>query len=211
MRCKNGESYSLTLAGAANLLGYVPQGDYAYGNQAVNRTAWEAFGAYLGISGDQAARKVVDLAIQSLRPVIEELISDYELDRSFITLVGGGGSGAVVVYALAEQMKFEARLAKNAPYISTIGVALAMVREQVERTVVAPTEDDIKRIRQEVIEKIVRSGANEATVDVTIEVDMQKNLLRAIATGATELRQKTLPQKNRRRRNWRPSLRRRST
>lgn len=195
MCCKNGESYSLTLAGAANLLGYVPQGDYAYGNQAVNRTAWEAFGAYLGISGDQAARKVVDLAIQSLRPVIEELIADYELDRSFITLVGGGGSGAVVVYALAEQMKFEARLAKNAPYISTIGVALAMVREQVERTVVAPTEDDIKRIRQEVIEKIVRSGANEATVDVTIEVDMQKNLLRAIATGATELRQKNLAAK----------------
>ena len=47
-------------------------------------------------------------------------------------------------------------------------------------------------MRRDIIEKIVKSGANEATVDVTIEVDAQKNILRAIATGATELRQKDL-------------------
>ena len=48
------------------------------------------------------------------------------------------------------------------------------------------------RIRADVIEKIVRSGAKEETVDVAIEIDAQKNILRAIATGATELRQKSL-------------------
>ena len=53
-------------------------------------------------------------------------------------------------------------------------------------------EEDIKKIRRDIIEKIVKSGANEKTVDVTIEVDAQKNILRAIATGATELRQKDL-------------------
>ena len=196
LRTKNGEIYSMTLAGAANILGYVPEGDYAYGNQSVNRAAWEAFGEAMGKSAVECARSVMDTAIRTLRPVIDELISDYELDRNFITLVGGGGSGAVVAFSLAESMGFKARIAMNAPYISTIGVALAMVREQVERTVVAPTEDDIKKIRAEVIEKIVRSGANEATVDVTIEVDMQKNLLRAIATGATELRQKNLSEKD---------------
>ena len=42
------------------------------------------------------------------------------------------------------------------------------------------------------MEKIVRSGAKEETVDVSIEIDAQKNILRAIATGATELRQKSL-------------------
>ena len=195
IRTKDGDVYSLTLAGAANLLGYVPKEDYAYGSQSSNRSAWEVFGAYLGISAEEAAKEVMGQAIKTLKPVIEDLIADYELDRNFITLVGGGGSGSVVTYALAEDMRFTARIAKNAPYISTIGVALAMVREQVERTVVSPGEDDIKRIREEVIEKIVRSGANEATVDVTIEVDMQKNLLRAIATGATELRQKNLTAK----------------
>lgn len=192
LACKSGKVYSLTLAGAANLLGYIPERDYAYGNQEINQAAWESFARYLGVTAEEAARKVIDLATGKLRTVVDELITEYELDRNFITLVGGGGSGAVVVFALAEKMGFQAKLAKNAPYISTIGVALAMVREQIERTVVNPGEDDIKKIRQDVMEKIVRSGANEATVDITIEVDMQKNILRAIATGATELRQKDL-------------------
>ena len=32
VRCRNGRRYALTLAGAANILGYVPKEDYAYGN-----------------------------------------------------------------------------------------------------------------------------------------------------------------------------------
>ena len=151
-----GREYSLTLAGAANLLG------------------------------------CMDLAMDKLAAVVEELIDEYELDTRFVTLVGGGGSGAVIVHSLAERMNVKWKIAKNAPYISTIGVALAMVREQMERTIANPTDDDIKKMRRDIIEKIVKSGANEATVDVTIEVDAQKNILRAIATGATELRQKDL-------------------
>jgi N-methylhydantoinase A/oxoprolinase/acetone carboxylase beta subunit len=188
----DGNSYSYTLAGAANLLGYIPEGDYAKGNSISTKAAWEVLGDYLGISAEEAARQVMDLAMKKLVVVVNDLIQEYELDRKFITLVGGGGSGTVVVNALAEYMGFKWKLAKNAPYISTIGVALAMVREQMERTIVNPTEDDIKKIRMEIIEKIVQSGAQEDTVDVSIEIDTQKNILRAIATGATELRQKDL-------------------
>lgn len=188
----SGMEVSLTLAGAANLLGYVPDGDYAKGNIQPTTAAWDALGAYLGCTGTDAARKTMDLAMDKLVDVVEELIDEYELDTKFVTLVGGGGSGAVIVHALAERMGVKSKIAKNAPYISTIGVALAMVREQMERTIANPTEEDIKKIRRDIIEKIVKSGANEKTVDVTIEVDAQKNILRAIATGATELRQKDL-------------------
>lgn len=187
-----GKEYSLTLAGAANLLGYVPEGDYAKGNNQAAQAAWKALGEYLGCTGTEAAEKTVDLAMDKLVEVVEELIAEYELDTKFVTLVGGGGSGAVIVHALAKRMGVKWKIAKNAPYISTIGVALAMVREQMERSVTNPTEDDIKKIRRDIIEKIVQSGAQEKTVDVTIEVDAQKNILRAIATGATELRQKDL-------------------
>lgn len=188
----SGMEVSLTLAGAANLLGYVPEGDYARGSSQPTTAAWNALGAYLGCTGTEAARKTMDLAMDKLVDVVEELIDEYELDTKFVTLVGGGGSGAVIVHALAERMGVKSKIAKNAPYISTIGVALAMVREQMERTIANPTEEDIKKIRRDIIEKIVKSGANEKTVDVTIEVDAQKNILRAIATGATELRQKDL-------------------
>lgn len=192
VRNPKGEEYSLTLAGAANLLGYVPEGDYARGNEQTASAAWEALGAYLGCTGTEAARQTMNLAMDKLAEVVEELIEEYELDTKFVTLVGGGGSGAVIVHALAERMDVKWKIAQNAPYISTIGVALAMVREQMERTVANPTEDDIKKIRRDIMEKIVKSGAKEETVDVTIEVDAQKNILRAIATGATELRQKDL-------------------
>ncbi|MEY8537687.1 hydantoinase/oxoprolinase family protein [Lactococcus muris] len=189
---ESGKQYSYTLAGAANLLGYVPDGDYAQGNTEANKYAWEALGNYLKMTAEDAAREVIRLAIDKLEPVIDDLIAEYELDKNFITLVGGGGSGAIVVPALAERYAMKWKLAQNAPYISTIGVALAMVREQIERSIVNPTEKDIKKIRSEVIEKIVQSGANEETVDVNIEIDTQRNIVRAVATGATELRQKNL-------------------
>lgn len=192
LAAQDGAEYAYTLAGAANLLGYVPQDDYARGVDASNAAAWEVLGRYLQCSGQDAARQVVDAAMAKLSEVVEDLIAEYELDRKFTTLVGGGGSGAVIVNALAEKMGVKCRMAKNAPYISTIGVALAMVREQMERTIANPTDEDIKRIRADILEKIVRSGAKEETVDIAIEIDAQKNILRAIATGATELRQKNL-------------------
>lgn len=192
IKTQDGTEYSYTLAGAANLLGYVPAGDYACGIERSNAAAWEVLGQFTGCTGKEAAQRVMDLAVSKLSAVVEELIAEYCLDRSFVTLVGGGGSGAVIVNALGEKMGIKSRMAKNAPYISTIGVALAMVREQMERTIANPTDEDITRIREDIIEKIVRSGAKEETVDVSIEIDAQKNILRAIATGATELRKKNL-------------------
>ncbi len=177
---------ALTLAGA---------GDYAVGDVSAARTAWGALAEHMGVSADEAAKQAIKKAVDKLRPVIDGLIAEYALDSNMITLVGGGGSGAVLVPALADSYGFKWKIAKNAPYISTIGVALAMVREQIERSVINPTEEDIKRIRQEVIEKIVCSGAKEETVDVSIEIDPQKSLVRAIATGSTELRTRDLNDK----------------
>lgn len=69
-------------------------------------------------------------------------------------------------------------------------MALALVRDVVERTVPNPTQEDILRIREEAERLVVKAGANPETVDVHVEIDAQRNLVRAIATGATELRTK---------------------
>lgn len=191
-----GTQYSYTLAGAANLLGYVPDHDYARGNAISNRKAWDALGNHMGISGEEAARNVIDIAVKKVSQVVDQLIQEYELTKNFSVLVGGGGSASIVIPALAEYQNMKYKIAKNAPYISTIGVALAMVREQMERSVINPTEQDIKKIRSDIFDKIVKSGANEKTVDISIEIDAQKNILRAIATGSTELRTKDLTTMN---------------
>ncbi|MWV47067.1 hydantoinase/oxoprolinase family protein [Paenibacillus sp. HJL G12] len=192
--CSNGKEYSYTLAGAANILNYIPDGDYAKGNKEAAVKAWKALADQIEVRVEEAARQVMDIAIDKTMKTVNEMIDDYELDRSFVTLVGGGGSGAVLVPAMAERESFKCQIANNAPYVSTIGVALAMVKEQLERTVVNPTDEDIKRIRAEIVERIVKSGASEDTVEVTIEIDSQKNILRAVATGSTELRSKDLAQ-----------------
>jgi N-methylhydantoinase A len=188
--CANGQSYALTLAGAANILGYVPKDDYAAGNLDAALCAWQALADELNSSVQKLCQQALDIAIGKVRSVVEGLLSAYDLDPNLIRLVGGGGSASVVVPALSKQMGIRFQIAKNAPYISTIGVALALVREQIERNVSNPTDADIRKIRHDVIEAITRAGADEQTVDVAVEIDSQKNILRATATGATELRTK---------------------
>lgn len=191
VRCAGGR-YALTLAGAANLLGYVPEDDYAHGNVEAARPAWQSLADTLGITVEDACRQAMDIACKKVGQVVEALISDYQLNRGVIQLVGGGGSAAVLAPYLGEKLQLRHRIAKNAPYISTIGVAMAMVTERLERNIVHPGAEDIKKIRHDVTEMIVRAGASPETVEITVEIDAQKNILRAVATGATELRTKNL-------------------
>ena len=187
-----GGRYALTLAGAANILGYVPEGDYARGNAEAARAAWKALADTLGVTVEDACRQAMDIACKKVGQVVEALIADYQLNRGVIHLVGGGGSAAVLAPYLGEKLNLRHRIAKNAPYISTIGVAMAMVTERLERNVVHPSADDIKKLRHDITEMIVKAGADPATVEITVEIDAQKNILRGIATGATELRTKNL-------------------
>jgi len=95
-----------------------------------------------------------------------------------------------VVPYLAEELGMKYKIARNAEVISPIGVALAMVRDIVERTIANPTDDDILMVRREAEQQALKSGASPGTIDVFIEADAKNNIVRAIATGATELKTK---------------------
>ncbi|HWA13641.1 MAG TPA: hypothetical protein VHA15_11150, partial [Burkholderiales bacterium] len=75
-----------------------------------------------------------------------------------------------------------------AEVISSIGVALALVRETVERQMPSPTPEDLQRIKREAFDAVVRLGAAPENVEVTIEVDPQTQRVRATAMGASEMR-----------------------
>jgi hypothetical protein len=51
-----------------------------------------------------------------------------------------------------------------------------------------PTPEDLLRIRKEVEEGAARSGAAPETITVEVEVDSLRNIVRATASGTTELR-----------------------
>jgi hypothetical protein len=84
------------------------------------------------------------------------------------------------------------RIAANAPVLSAIGTALAMIRDVVERTVPDATEEDVLRIRREGAEAVVRAGADPDSVVVDVQYDARSAVLRAVASGHTELRERDL-------------------
>ena len=188
IECAGGVRVALTMAGAANIAGYVAEGDYARGNVEAARKAWQPLADNMGVSVEEAARKVLEYAAVKNSKVAAQLIKDYEMDPRTTVFVGGGGGASTVVPHLAEYMKHKHKIANNAPVISTIGVALAMVRDMVERSVTNPTDEDIISVRREAELKAIQNGAAPGTVEVSVEVDTQRNIVRAIAVGATEMR-----------------------
>ena len=192
VECSNGKKFALTLSGAANIAGYVKEDNYAYGNVEAAKKAWAPLAKNMGLSVEEAAKQALHLSAKKNGKVVESFIKDYGLDRKTLTFVGGGGGAASVVPHIAEEFGVKYKIARNASVISPIGVALAMVRDMVERTIQNPTEKDILALRYEAIQKAVKSGANPDSVEVKIEVDTQQNKVRAIAIGTTELRTKEL-------------------
>ncbi len=190
IECANGVKVALTMAGAANLAGYVREEDYAFGNVEAARKAWKPLADNMGCSVEEAARKALSFAAVKNGKVVSQLMKDYGMDSQHTVFVGGGGGAATVVPHLAETMKHKFKIAQNAPVISTIGVALAMVRDMVERSVANPTDADIISVRREAEQKAIQNGAAPGTIEVSVEVDTQKNIIRAIAVGATEMRSK---------------------
>ena len=135
---------------------------------------------------------ILDRSFPKVANVVEDLINDYDLDRNLLTLSGGGGGAWAIVPYTANKMGLPHEIAPNAPMISAIGAALALVRDSIEKTIIDPSESDILRVRKEAEEAVIRMGASPDTVEVQVEIDPQKNILRAVATGATEFRSRDL-------------------
>ncbi|MDQ2908674.1 MAG: hydantoinase/oxoprolinase, partial [Candidatus Eremiobacteraeota bacterium] len=185
LRLRDGNRVTVTPTCAANLLGYVAAGDFAHGSEASAHAACTCIAAQFGTSPEALATAILERAADKLGAAIDELIADYELGRADVELVGGGGGAAALVPFAAKRLGFRHRLARDAEVISPLGVALALVRDVVERTIVAPSAADVVRVRREAFERVVAAGAAPELVDVTIEIDARRNLVRAIASGAT--------------------------
>ena len=84
-------------------------------------------------------------------------------------------------------MKLKYSIPEAAAVISSIGVALAMVRDVVERVIPSPTSKDIAEIKKEAKALAIKSGAVPDSIEVQIEIDPQTSKVTAIALGSTEV------------------------
>lgn len=188
IKLKGGKRITITNSCAANVLGLVKPEHFSYGNANAARKAMQPIADYLGVSVEEVATQILTRAYEKISPVIMELADKYKLEHDQISLVGVGGGATSLIGFCANKMNINYSVPENAEVISSIGVALAMVRDVVERVVPNPTPEDIRSIKREAIDKAVESGASPDTVEVHIEIDAQTSKLTAIALGSTEVK-----------------------
>lgn len=187
IKLASGKRVTITNSCAANVLGYVKEGDYSRGNIESARKCIKPLADYIGVSVEECCRQILHKAYEHVEPIILNFAEKYKIDRDQIDLVGcGGGASALLPYC-AEQLKMNYSLAKHAEVISSIGVALAMIRDVVERVIPNPTTEDIRQIKKEAKEMAIKNGAVPDTIEVQIEIDNQTSKVTAIAMGSNEV------------------------
>lgn len=181
-----GQRSAPTTTCAANLLGYIKPGDYSAGSSLEQvRKAFQALASHLKLSSaEDVARRVSDAAADKVLPTVKQLLKDYGSADRTVKLLGGGGGAGAIVPVVAEKLGFPHEIARRAEVISAIGAALAMVKETIERNIVEPSQADLARLRAEAESAVIGMGADPGTVEVTVSVDAQKNIVTAVATGS---------------------------
>lgn len=184
---RDGRRIALTPTCAANMLGYVPDDAFARGNAESAGIAFQVLAKEIGCDAETIARQTLEIACAKLATYVRALARDYALESNSLVLVGGGGGAAALVPYLAESLRLPHRVAKDAEVISPIGVALALLRDSVERTMVDPSPEEIARLRREASDLVIAAGAAPERVEVNVEIDTRRNRVRATASGATVL------------------------
>jgi N-methylhydantoinase A len=186
----SGQRYAVTSTCAANALGLVDSAMHAYADPAAACHAFDLLARYLHSDVEAVATAVLDRAVSKLVPVLESLSAEYRLDPDQQTLIGVGGGVGALIRHLANRTGHKYAVPKDAEIISSIGAALAMVREVVERIIPNPTPDDLLAIRKEALDAAARLGANSTGIDVSVEVDKATGRVRAVAVGSAEMQSK---------------------
>lgn len=183
----DGQRAAITTTCAANAAGLLSDNDYSHGDESSASAAFKLLGPLLGKSAEEAAKSVVEAAAQKVVVLCKDLLKEYPVETAKLTVVGGGGGASVIAPAAARILVFDYRRSSDAEVISAIGAGVAMLKNVVEKSVVDPTEQDIKAVRAEAMQSLIAAGGAPDKIQVEIEVDRQKNIVRATATGASTL------------------------
>jgi N-methylhydantoinase A len=215
---KNGNSrerlFAITTTCAANALGLISDDDYAKGNSESAKIALSILARELGTSMEKAANQILEIAtdkiLQIMNPMLKEYALTYNKPRGFLLnrtenknrfgnkegntansnfiLVGGGGGASVLVPHLAKTLNMNYKKAEHAEVISSIGVAAAMIHEELEKTVdVNPKPEEVSLMMDEVKDLALAKGALPESITVHSEYVSDRSLLRVTATGNMSL------------------------
>lgn len=185
-----GRRYAITTTCAANALGITDPEMYSFAAPEAARRAISLLAEYLVVDPETAATAILDKAISKIVPVLDDLVTEYTLDADQQTLIGVGGGVGSLIQHLGNQTGRPFVVPQDAEVISSIGAALAMVREVVERIIPNPKPAEILSVKMEALEAVLRLGADKDTIDISVEIDRGTNRVRAVAIGAAKMKTK---------------------
>ncbi len=189
----NGEakpSITLTPTGASNVLGLASE--YGKGDTDSIHKSFEAVAAWLNTTKEALAERILDLCARKVTAIVKRMLEEHKLKNKSITFVGGGGGAEAIVPFSAKKLKLEHRIARNTEVISAIGVALGIIQDTVERTIMNPSDGDLVALRKEAFDSVLKMGADADSIQVVVEVDRQTKRVSATASGTPELRTRSL-------------------
>lgn len=90
IKLKSGKRVTITNSCAANVLGYVKEGDYSRGYVESARKCIKPLADYVGVSVEECCRQILHKAYEHIEPIILKFAEKYKIDRDQIDLVGCG-------------------------------------------------------------------------------------------------------------------------
>lgn len=187
----DGRAAALTNTCAANALGLVAPGDYAFANAEAARAGFALAGRVLRLGADELARRMLEASCAVIGDLVAAVAKTHHLASPSIVAVGGGAGalGRQVAAALGRACV----VPEGAEVISSVGDALSLVRAERERTISDPGPDAIQALADEAEAEALAAGASPTTLDVRVSYVADRGSLRAVATGALALKSGALP------------------
>jgi N-methylhydantoinase A/oxoprolinase/acetone carboxylase beta subunit len=181
------EKYAITNTCAANALGMIEKGDYAYANQESAKISIEILAKHLGVSSFEVANSIIQTSSFEITKEIGKILTEFKMDRTKTKIIGGGGGASVLVPFVAKQLSIPYQKAEYAEVISSIGVASSMIQEELEQTINDPSPEKISLAHKKIHSLMVDKGAMPESIVINSEYIPEKSTLRLTAIGNVEL------------------------